>query len=247
LVRYHGLPLWSLEKVDPAKAVIEASLQVNTKLLALLARADVEGRISRDKEGLLYKIELFQALCEEQECWAKPRSFSTPNAKFHYFHKEGSYPDFIPFDEYGSHVVLLSGLPGAGKDTYVKQHYKDWLVINLDEIRKEHKISPTDKSGNGQVIQMAKEKARTYLRVQKNFVWNATNITRQMRTQLIDLFSTYKAFIQIVYVEVPYNKLHIQNNSREAVLPVAAVEKLIAKLEVPVQSEAHKVVYHVKD
>ena len=34
---------------------------------------------------------------------------------------------------------------------------------------------------------MAKEEARTYLRKGQDFVWNATNITRQMRAQLIDL------------------------------------------------------------
>ncbi|MEO5996911.1 MAG: AAA family ATPase [Chitinophagaceae bacterium] len=246
LVRFHGLPLWALEKADPAKAVIEASLQLDTTLLATLARADVLGRKCKDKEDLLYRIDLFQALCEENACWGRPRYFSTPQAKFHYFHKDVHYPDFVPFDELGSHVVLMSGLPGAGKDTYVKKHYKDWPVINLDDIRKLHKISPTDSRGNGRVIQTAKENARVYLRAQKKFVWNATNITRQMRDQLIDLFSTYKAFVEIVYVEVNYSKLHVQNNSREAMLPRIAVEKLITKLEVPCQSEAQKVSYHFR-
>jgi predicted kinase len=247
LVRFHGLPLWAFEKEDAAKAVIGASLQVDTKLLALLARADVAGRICKDQEELFYKIDLFQALCEENECWGKPRHFATHNARFQYFQKEEAYPDFIPFDQFGSQVVLLSGLPGAGKDTYVKTHYREWPAISLDAIRKEHKIAPTDKRENGRVIQLAKETARTYLRAKQRFVWNATNITRSKREQLIDLFSTYKAFVQIVYIEVPYQQLHAQNASREAVLPRMAVENLIAKLEVPVLSEAHEVVYHVSD
>lgn len=247
LVRYHGLPLWAIEKPDPVKTVIEASLQLDTKLLAILARADVLGRICKDKESLLYKIDLFQALCEENDCWGKPRNFTTANARFHYFHKENSYPGFVPFDLPGSQVVLMSGLPGAGKDSYVRKHYKDWPVINLDDFRKLYKISPTDTKGNGRIIQEAKEKAREYLRIQKNFVWNATNITRQMRDQLIDLFSTYHAFIKIVYVEVNYNKLHAQNNNRDAIVPRAVVEKLVAKLEVPIQSEAHEVLIHLPE
>lgn len=247
LVRYHGLPLWAMEKTDPVKAVIQASLQINTKLLAILARADVLGRICSDREEMLYRIDLFQALCEENSCWDKAYNFSTPPAKFHYFQKEDSYPGFIPFDELGSQVILMSGLPGAGKDTYIQQHYKEWPVISLDEIRKKNKISPTDKSGNGTVVQIAKEKAREYLRVKKNFVWNATNITRQMRDQLIELFSTYKAIVRIVYVEVAYQKLHSQNNSRDAVLPRQVIEKLISKLEVPVADEAHEVIYYIKN
>lgn len=244
LVRYHGLPLWALEKEDPQKAVIRASLQIDTKLLAMLACADILGRIAHDQKELLYRTGLFQALCEETGCWGRSYHFPTPNARFHYFQKEEGYPDFVPFDDFGSTVVLLSGLPGAGKDTYTKQHYKDWPVINLDDIRRAHKISPTDKSGNGTVVQMAKEKAREYLRIKKDFVWNATNITRQMRDQLIQLFVTYKAFVRIVYIEVPYDKLHHQNNNRIAVLPRPVIEKLINKLEVPLLEEAHEVIYY---
>ncbi|RYY47129.1 MAG: HD domain-containing protein [Chitinophagaceae bacterium] len=247
LVRYHGLPLWAIEKPDPAKAVIEASMVVNTQLLSLLARSDALGRVCRDQQDLFYRIDLFDALCQENRCWGKAREFASPNARFQYFRKEEGYPDFVPFDDFGSTVIMLSGLPGAGKDTYVFHHYRDWPDINLDAIRRDHKISPTDKSGNGRVIQMAKEQARVYLRKKQNFVWNATNITKNMREQLVELFVTYKANVKIVYVEVPYYVLHQQNSSRDAVLPAVAVDRLVAKLEVPSPWEGHDVEYYVKD
>ena len=247
LVRYHGLPLWAIEKRDPAKAVIEASLLVNTQWLSLLAKADALGRKCSDQQELLYRIDLFDALCIENSCWGEARAFATPNARFRYFRKEEGYTDFVPFDEFGSTVIMLAGLPGAGKDTYAFHHSRNRPVINLDAIRRDHKISPTDKSGNGRVIQLAKEQARVYLRRKEDFVWNATNVTRTMREQLVDLFTTYKAFVKIVYIEVPYRVLHKQNASREAVLPFNAVERLIAKLEVPAPWEAHEVAYCVKE
>ena len=247
LVRFHGQPIWAIERRDPARTVIETSLMVDTKMLSLLARADALGRICNDQADLLYRIDLFEALCQEHDCWGTPKAFQTPNARFQYFHKHGSSPDFVPFDAFGASVVMLCGLPGAGKDTYVQQHYPDWPVINLDQIRRENKIAPTDKSGNGTVIQLAKEQAKVYLRKKRHFVWNATNITRQMRVQLVDLFITYKAYVKMVYVEVPYCKLHMQNKSREAAVPYRAVDKLVAKLEVPALWEAHEVVYHIKD
>jgi predicted kinase len=141
----------------------------------------------------------------------------------------------------------MSGLPGAGKDTFVHTHYNNWPVISLDDIRRELKIAATDKSGNGEVIQLAKERARGFLRSKKNFIWNATNITKQMREQLIALFTTYKAFVYIVYVEVPYRKLHHQNQSRDTAIPSSTIEKLVSRLEVPVRSEAHEVEYKVKE
>jgi putative nucleotidyltransferase with HDIG domain len=245
LVRYHALPLHALESPDPAKAVIEASLQVNTKLLAILAKANVLGRKTVGQADMLLQIDLFQALCEEYECWGHPRHFKTPNARFQYFRKEETYPDFIPFDDFGAKVILMSGLPGAGKDNYIFHHYRDWPVISLDNIRREHKISPTDKSGNGRVIQMAKEQARVYLRQQQNFVWNATNITRPMRGQLVNLFTTYKAYVTIVYVEAPYYQLYTQNPDAENYIPASIIERLAARLEVPIETEAHEVIYSI--
>ena len=43
-----------------------------------------------------------------------------------------------------------------GKDTYVRTQLKGLPVISLDEIRKQEKITPTDESGNGKVIQLVK-------------------------------------------------------------------------------------------
>ncbi|HEY8959608.1 ATP-binding protein, partial [Chitinophaga sp.] len=161
-------------------------------------------------------------------------------ARMEYLLKTGGSPDYVPFKTAQTPVILMSGLPGAGKDTYIRRHYQQLPVISLDHIRQTMKISPTDKSGNGIVIQAAKEQARIYLREKKSFVWNATNITRQMREQLISLFTAYGAAVTIVYVEVPAAKLLQQNRQREEVVPAAAMERLIRKLEVPTNAEAHE-------
>jgi putative nucleotidyltransferase with HDIG domain len=244
LVRHHGLPLWVFEKPDPVKALIMASLEVNTEWLALLARADVLGRTCADQQEMLFKVDCFEAFCREQNCWGTARGFETTEAQMYYIQHEDAYPDYVPFDTPVFEVILMSGLPGAGKNTFISKHFKDLPIVSLDDIRVERGISPTDKTGNGQVIQEAKEQARILLRKQTGFVWNATNTTRQMRQQLVDLFCTYKAKVKIVYVEVPYTHLHRQNKSREAAVPDAVLEKLIDKLEVPAKWEAHAVEYY---
>lgn len=111
-------------------------------------------------------------------------------------------------------------------------------------IRIKKGVSPTDKTGNGQVIQEAKEQARIYLRKQQAFIWNATNITSQMRAQLIELFITYKAKVHLIYIEVPHQNLHNQNKDRDAVVPIVVLDRLIHKLEVPALWEAHQVSYY---
>lgn len=245
LVRHHGLPIWLFEKPDPLKTLAKASMEVNTQWLALLARADMLGRICDDQEEMLYRIDCFEAFCQENDCWGNAHKFSSGQAQMYYMQHNDAYLDYIPFEEPVFEVILMSGLPGAGKDTFIKKQYFGWPVISLDHIRMERRISPTDKKGNGQVIQEAKERARVYLRKQESFVWNATNTTSQMRMQLIELFGTYKAKVVIAYIEVPYQHLHGQNKNRDAVVPAAVLDKLTYKLEVPALWEAHEVTYHV--
>lgn len=246
LVRYHGLPLWLMHKPDPLRALLEASFAVNTQWLTLLARADVLGRLCEDRQGLLDRIDFFEAYCMEQGCYGQSRGFVSDAARFNYFHKEGVSPDYVPFEQGTFEVILMAGLPGMGKDHYVQQHYKSLPVISLDEIRQKHKLKPDDKSANGWVAQQAKEQARVHLRAKEPFIWNATNITRQMRSQLIDLFSGYGAQVTIVYVEQPFKLWLAQNRMRDASVPLNVLNKLLLKLEVPLITEAHKVVYVVK-
>lgn len=244
LVRHHGLPIWLFEKPDPVKALVKASMEVNTAWLALLARADMLGRVCDDQEEMLYRIGCFEALCRENDCWGKAREFKSGPAQLYYMQHDEAYLDYVPFEEPAFEVILMSGLPGAGKDTFIKKHYPERPVISLDDIRRERGISPADKTGNGRVIQEAKEQARAYLRRQEPFIWNATNTTSQMRLQLIDLFTTYKAKVKIVYIEVPYRHLHGQNRNRNAVVPGAVLDRLTHKLEIPALWEAHEVRHH---
>ena len=246
LVRFHGTPLWSINRNDPNKAVIEVSVLVNTKLLEILARCDVKGRICNDKEDLLERVELFKELCVENECYGTPREFESFKSRYNYLNKGGS-PDYVPFEKDVFKVYLMSAVAGSGKDTWISNNLEGIPIISLDDIRRANKVKPTDKKGNGQVIQMAKEKAKEFLREQKSFIWNGTNITRQMRKQLVDLFMTYGADVEIVYIEVPYKTLLKQNNNREYKVPESVVEKMIRNREVPVYSEATNIKYVINE
>lgn len=245
LVRYHGLPLWVMHKPDPQKALLAASLSVNTEWLAILAKADVLGRVCRDQSELLDRIEFFAAYCAEQNCLGHPYPFVTATARFEYFHKDGGSPLYVPHEAPVCEVTMLSGLPGMGKDFYIRQHCADLPVVSLDEIRRAHKLKPDDKRATGWVAQQAKEAARVHLRAGQDFVWNATNITRQMRGQLIALFADYGARVKLVYVEKRYNIWWAQNAKREYAVPAGVLNKLLAKLEVPAADEAHEMVYWV--
>lgn len=246
LVRFHGLPLWLMEKLEPAKKIHAVSLRANTQHLKMLAEADARGRVCGDLSSLLESLELFEMFCKEEGCWGKALEFPTPNARYEYFNTIDGYIGYVPYDDFKCEVTMLSGLPGMGKDHYVQSLESDIPVISLDAIRRKYKYSPTDRSATGRVVQEAKEKAREYLRKKQNFIWNATNITRLMRQQLVDLFTLYGAKVKIVYVEKPYDVWRNQNSNREFHLPEDVLDKMLQKLEIPQSIEAHEVEYIIE-
>ncbi|WP_235049505.1 AAA family ATPase [Sphingobacterium paucimobilis] len=245
LVRYHGLPLWLMDKPDPMKSALEASLQLDLSHLKILAKADAKGRICQDMDALMYALEMFELYTKEIGCWQSAPSFKTPNARFTYFNALDSYVDYVPFDRFKSEVIVLSGLPGMGKDYYISKLDKDLPVISLDDIRRQYRIDPTDKRRNGWVVQEAKEMAKKYLRAGQGFIWNATNITALMRKQLIDLFVDYQAYVKLFYIEKPYHIWRMQNKNRAHPLPDMVLDKMLHNLEVPQLTEAHEVCYVV--
>ena len=246
LVRLHSLPIWAIERSKPAKDVIKASLSVNTRLLAMLAKADVLGRIADDKNEILLKIDLFEELCRDNDCFGNARKFDSDLARFTYLNKSESSPDYVPFDDYEFTVYVMSGIPGSGKDTYISKNL-NLPVISLDSIRRENQIAPTDKKNNGKVIQIAKEKSKELLRKKVSFVFNATNTTKDMRRKWCSLFADYGAKVSIIYVEVAYKQLLKQNAGRQHKVPEAVIDKLINKLDIPEYDEAYEIIYHVDD
>ncbi len=241
LVRHHGLPLWFWDKSDPRRSVIAASQSVRLDWVALLAEADVRGRICADQAGLLDRVALFRDYCAEQRCYCVPRAFVTEHSRFVYFHSAQPDPDYAAFDDTRCEVVLIAGLPGAGKDTWLQQHHPDLPVISLDRMRRELGIAT---GGNqGAIIQAAKERARIYLRQGQSFAWNATNIVKALRSQLIDLFASYGARITIIYLDAPFDTIMRRNASRprDDAVPERVIARMADRLEVPDLTEAHRV------
>ena len=79
----------------------------------------------------------------------------------------------------------------------------------------------------------------------KDFVWNATNLSREMRTQVIDLLAAYNACVRIAYVETSHDVLFTQNRSRKDAVPEGVIEKMMDRWQVPDLTEAHQVEHWV--
>jgi predicted kinase len=94
------------------------------------------------------------------------------------------------------------------------------------------------------VINTARDQAREHLRRQEPFVWNATNTSRTLRSQLIQLLTDYHARVRIAYVETAWEELLRRNRSRDGAVPQGVIERLADRLEVADLTEAHRVEWH---
>ncbi len=191
-------------------------------------------------------IEFFLEYSKEYNCYDKSYDFFNSLARYEYLAKGKSiYYEPYMKDKFVVHMVC--GIAGAGKDTYIKNNLSDYPMVSIDNIRREHKIKATDKKGNGRAIQMAKEACKVHLRIDETFVFNATNITKDMREKWCSLFEDYGAMVTIHYVESSYKDVMKQNNDREHKVPEKIIDKMISKMELPSYDEATQLVFCIYD
>lgn len=239
LIRYHGLPVWFWTKPKPESELLKAAESIPLRLLYLLSKADIQGRIAKDAGQLEEQVELFADYAKELGIWEHPYAFANPYTKFQYFQKEGLWHKADLYDDTEFDVLLLSGLPLAGKDSWIEQHGSKVPVISLDELRRQHGIPPT--KNTGKIAQLAIGQAKNLLRQKKPFIWNATNIIQETRLRLISLFAGYGARVHILYLETPYEELLDRNQKRARYIPEPVLEDMIRKLELPAPWEAFSV------
>lgn len=245
LIRHHMRPLHIFGAVNPERAVRGvASAQellpgFTLHMLSLLAEADCRGRVSNDLTERLQEVALFRELALEQGCLH--RAYAYPNAFSRYADLSGRRvaPGQKLYNDTWGTVVMLSGLPGTGKDTYARAQYPDMPMLSLDDVRRQSGVKPTDNQGG--VAQAAREIARSYLRKKEPFVFNATNLSTMLRRGWISLFHQYGAAVHIIYMETPWEERRKRNLSRTAAVPEDAVLRMLSHMEPPSLMEAEEV------
>jgi predicted kinase len=237
LARFHGRPAFLMERDEPAHEVVRLSWLVNNRLLYLFALADTRGRdtdsMTRPEENLHF----WKLQAEEINCFEQPFPFASDHARFTFFRQQEPNLHYVPHEEFDCEVTIVCGVPGSGKDTWLSRNRSDLPVVSLDDIRSEQGVDPTD--NQGEVVQLARERCREFLRSGTSFAFNATNILKQTRQRWIDLFADYNARVELVYIEPPFDRLLQQNKNRDKAVKEQVLRKLVGKTEPPTWTEAH--------
>lgn len=248
LIQVHQLPFFALEGSRSGKTpeylVRKLSWELDIPLLAMLAEADMRGRICKNAQKVLDNIELFRELARDDGCYGKPRAFADAHTRVSYFRGADAHPDYPLFQEDGSKVLVMCGLPATGKNTWVEQHHPALPVVSFDDARLE--LGLKHGQNEGAAAHRAVDKAKGLLRRKAPFVWNATHIGQRARDKTLDLLYAYGAEVELVYLERPRGELLRRNNRRDTSLSNKALESMVSKWELPLPTEAHSVSYQAE-
>ncbi|AYB54197.2 AAA family ATPase [Ralstonia solanacearum] len=246
LIGVHQVPFFALDgsrRGTPEFLVRELSWQLSIPSLAMLAEADMGGRICADKACVLDNIELFRELAREEGCYGTPRPFADAHTAVSYFRGADVHPDYPLHQAPGSRVIVMSGLPASGKNTWVDAHHPELPVVSFDDARDE--LGLRHGKNEGMVAHLAVDRAKALLRAQQPFIWNATHLSERMRQKTLDLLFAYHAQVEIAYLEQPRTELLRRNTKRDTSLSNKALASMLHRWSVPLPTEAHHVRYVV--
>jgi predicted kinase len=245
IITVHQLPFFALAGNKNGQSaeflVRRLSHELDLRLLAAVAQADMEGRSFEKKSDCLVDIELFRELARDEGCYGRPKQFADRHTQVSYFRGLGIAPDFAHHQNPGSKVTMMSGLPASGKNTWVAKHRAGLPVVSIDDAREE--LGLRHGANEGAAAHRAIDFAKEMLRKQAPFVWNTTHLSAQMRKKTLDLLFAYDAEVELVYLEQPPQVIFKRNSQRDTSLSNKAIERMLFKWEVPLPTEAHSVTY----
>ncbi len=133
-------------------------------------------------------------------------------------------------------IVVLVGLPGSGKSTYLEQIRAG--ALSSDAIRRLLADDETDQTIHDRVFQTVRYLLRHRLALGRPVTYiDATNLTPEERQPYIGIGRSHGCEIEAIFFDVPLEVCRERNARRRRVVPGEAIEKMAARLVPPSVSE----------
>lgn len=133
-------------------------------------------------------------------------------------------------------IVVLVGLPGSGKSTYLQQI--GMRGLSSDVIRGLLADDERDQANQERVFQTVRYLLRQRLAMERPVTYiDATNLRPEERRPYLEIGHQFGCDVEAMFFDVPLAVCRERNAGRDRVVPEEALEKMAAKLVAPAEDE----------
>lgn len=139
--------------------------------------------------------------------------------------------------------VMMWGIPGSGKSTYIEKHFgDDYTVVSSDIMREELYGDVNDMDHNSEVFDAMRVRTINTLHRGKNVVYDATNLVYKRRVALLNEIKKIKCTKIIHCMVVPFSICLSRNSQRERTVPYMSMYKMRSQTSIPYFYEGWNVI-----
>ena len=133
--------------------------------------------------------------------------------------------------------VMMVGLPGSGKSTYIEKYCSNYRIHSSDAIREELSGDINNQDINKQVFSTLHKRVKEDLVAGYNVVYDATNISWKRRKAFLQELKNINCHKECVLMATPFELCVQRNNERDRVVPYFVIERMYKNFDIPWYNE----------
>lgn len=133
--------------------------------------------------------------------------------------------------------LMVVGLPGSGKSTYIEKYYSNYHIHSSDAIREELSGDVNNQDINKQVFSTLHKRVKEDLVAGYNVVYDATNISWKRRKAFLQELKNINCHKECVLMATPFELCVQRNNGRDRVVPYFVIERMYKNFDIPWYNE----------